>query len=90
MANHGQTFGLTLALNTDSGICLGLRLSAILCHAGQMVEVKGSYDQWKSVRKLEHAGHDTSWAITAYLPPGVYQACTPSPSLFITAQSLAY
>ena len=39
----------------------------------QVVEVKGSYDQWRSVRRLERRARDGTWAITAYLPPGVYQ-----------------
>ena len=62
-------------------ICHDMVSSCIIWPAGQVVEVKGSYDQWKSVRKLERAGHDTSFAITAYLPPGVYQARTTRPQL---------
>ena len=43
--------------------------------------MKGSYDQWAMVRKMERGGRDNTWVITAYLPPGVYQvrACAATP-----------
>ena len=54
----------------------------------QVVEVKGSYDQWVRVRKMERGSQEGTWVITAYLPPGVYQVtgCVQIPSLYPTCR----
>ena len=36
------------------------------------MEIKGSFDGWETSRRLEKQP-DASWAIAAYLAPGMYQ-----------------
>lgn len=52
--------------------------------SAQSVEVKGSYDGWGPARRLQKQP-DGSWAIAAYLSPGVYQVNNPLPILSGTA-----
>lgn len=44
------------------------------------VEIKGSFDGWETSRRLEKQP-DASWAIAAYLAPGMYQVPTAAAAL---------
>jgi len=65
----------------ETGVFATPQVLAWAAGSAASVEVKGSYDGWGPARRLQQQPNG-SWAIAAYLAPGVYQVRTMSGRLF--------